>query len=72
MSNGHILEAYVHIHIKDEVSMTTYLDRRAHKRKVTKWLPFENYRSDWLKKFTAHIRGIYAYLYKRQNLYDYL
>ena len=28
-SNDHILEAYVHIHVKDEVSMTTYMDRRA-------------------------------------------
>ena len=39
-------EAYVHIHVKDEVSMTTYMGRRAHKRKVPKWLLFENYKSD--------------------------
>ena len=37
---------YDHIHAIDEVSMSTYLDRRAHKRKVPKWLPFENSKSD--------------------------
>ena len=35
-------EIYDHIHTKDEVSKTTYLDRRAYKRKVPKWPPFEN------------------------------
>ena len=25
-------EAYVHIHVKDEVSVTTYMDKRAKKR----------------------------------------
>ena len=32
----------MHIPVKDEVSVTAYIDRRAHKRKVPKWLPFEN------------------------------
>ena len=41
-SNHHILEIYDHIHTQDEVSMFTYLYRRAYKRKVPKWLPFEN------------------------------
>ena len=36
------IEVHDHIHTTDEVSMTTYLNRRAHKRKVPKWLPFEN------------------------------
>ena len=45
-SNDHILEAHVHIHVKDKVSVTNYMDRRAKKGKVTKWLPFENYMSD--------------------------
>ena len=49
-SNDHILDAYMHIHVKDVVSMTTYVDRRAYKRKVPKWLPFENWKSDWLNK----------------------
>ena len=40
--NDNILEAYLHIHVKDEVSMTTHMDRRACKRKVPKWLQFEN------------------------------
>ena len=42
----HILEACVHVHVKDEVSVTNYIDRRAKKGKVPKWLPFENYKSD--------------------------
>ena len=29
-----ILEAYMHIHVKDEVSMTTYMDSIAYERKV--------------------------------------
>ena len=40
--NHHILEVYDHIHAKDEVSMSTYLDKRANERKIPKWLPFEN------------------------------
>ena len=44
-SNDHILEAYVHIYVKDEVSMNTYVDRRAHKRKL---LPFKDYKSELL------------------------
>ena len=37
-SNYHILELYIHIHTKNEVSMNIYMDRRAYKRKVPKWL----------------------------------
>ena len=43
-SNHHILEVYVHIRTIDEVSMNIYMDRRAYKRKVLKWLPFDNYK----------------------------
>ena len=43
-----MLEAFVHIHVKDEVSKTTYVDRRAHKRKFLKCLPFKNYKSESL------------------------
>ena len=49
-TNVMTIETYVHIHVKDEVSMTTCMDRRAYERKVPKSLPFENYKSDWLKK----------------------
>ena len=31
-SNDHILEAYVHIHVKDEVSVANFMDRRAKKK----------------------------------------
>ena len=41
--SNHKLEVYVHIHTKDEVSMNIYKDKRAHKRKIPKWLPFDNY-----------------------------
>ena len=43
-----ICQRYIprYIHTKDEVSMTTYIDRKAHKRKVPKWLPFEKYKSE--------------------------
>ena len=30
------MEAYVHIHVKDEVSLTKYMDRRTKKGKVPK------------------------------------
>ena len=43
-SNHYILEVYDHTHTKDEVSMNIYMDRRAYKRKVPKWLPFDNYK----------------------------
>ena len=46
--NEHILEVYVHIHVKDEVSMLTHMDRRAYKRKLPNWLPFKNYMSESL------------------------
>ena len=46
--NEHILEAHVHIHVKDEVSMPTHMDRRAYERKLQKWLPFKNYKSESL------------------------
>ena len=45
-SNHHILEAYVHIHVKDEVFVTSCMDRRVYERKVPKWLPFENFMSE--------------------------
>ena len=32
-SNDHILEAYVYINVKDEVSVANYMDRRAKKEK---------------------------------------
>ena len=48
-----MLEAYVHIHVKDEVSMTTYMDRRAYKRKLPKCLPFKNYKSESLNILCA-------------------
>ena len=35
----------MHIHVKDEVSMTNYMDRRAYKRKLPKYLPFRNYKN---------------------------
>ena len=40
--NQHILKVYDHIHTNDEVSMNIYMDRRAYKSKVPKWLPFDN------------------------------
>ena len=33
-SNHHILDVYDHIHTKDGVCMTTFMDRKANKRKV--------------------------------------
>ena len=39
-----VLEVYVHIHTKDKVSMNIYVDRKADKRKVPEWLPFDNYK----------------------------
>ena len=34
-----MLEACVHVHVKDEVSVTNYMDRRAKKRRSTKMGP---------------------------------
>ena len=42
--------------------MTTYVDGRADKRKVPKWLPFENYKLDLLQKSNQHILGAYIYV----------
>ena len=37
-----MLETCMHIHVKDEASVTYYMDRKAKKGKIPKWLPFEN------------------------------
>ena len=42
--NDHTLKACVYIHAKDIVSVNIYMDRRAYKKKVPKWLPFDKYR----------------------------
>ena len=47
-SNEHILEAYVHIHVKDQISIPTHMNRRAYKKKLPKWLPIKNYKSESL------------------------
>ena len=52
-SNEHILEVYVHIPVKDEVSMPTHMDRRAYERKLPNWLPYKNYKSESLN-FDVH------------------
>ena len=51
----------MYIHVKNEVFMTTYMDRRANKTKLPKCLPFKNYKSESL-----HIRCAYmgAYVHK--------
>ena len=46
--NQHIVGAYVHNHNKYKVSVTIYVDRRANQRKLPKWLPLKNYKSDSL------------------------
>ena len=35
-------------YIRYEVSMTAYMDRIANQRKISKWLPFKNYKSESL------------------------
>ena len=45
-SNQHIVGINVHIHTKYEVSMTINVGRRANQRKIPKWLPFKNYKSE--------------------------
>ena len=36
----------VYIHTKYEVSMTIYMGMIANQRKIPKWLPFKNYKSE--------------------------
>ena len=36
----------IHKYIQYEVSMTVCMSNIANQRKVSKWLPFENYKSD--------------------------
>ena len=48
MGGGVILGCHMHIHVKDEVSMPTHMGRRVYKRKLPKWLPFKNYKSELL------------------------
>ena len=38
----------IHRYMQYEVSMTAYMGRIANQRKVPKWLPFKNYKSDAL------------------------
>ena len=45
-SNQHIVGINVNVHTKYEVSMTIYVSRRGNQRKITKWLPFKNYKSE--------------------------
>ena len=47
-SNQHIVGIIVNVHTKYEVSMTIYVGRRGNQRKIPKWLPFENYKSESL------------------------
>ena len=52
----------MHIHVKDEVSMTTYMDRRAYKRKLPKALRFKNYKSELLNISCVYMGDICAYV----------
>ena len=53
--------------------MTTNMDVRAYKRKVPKWLPFKNYKSDLLKKKSnQHKLGTYIYIYIYIYMYIYI
>ena len=37
---------HVQVNTKYEVSITIYMDMRANQRKIPKWLPFKNYKSE--------------------------
>ena len=37
------------IHTKDKVYMTTYVDRKAHERKLPKWLPLKTVSQNYPK-----------------------
>ena len=45
-SDQHILGININTHTKYEVSITIYVSRRANQRKVSKNLPFKNYKSE--------------------------
>ena len=47
-SNYHIEGINMNVHTKYEVSMTIYMGRTAHQRKIPKWLPFKKYKSESL------------------------
>ena len=51
----------MHIHVSDEVSMTTYMNRRAYKRKLPKCLPLKT-TSQNHKIFYVHIWGTYVHM----------
>ena len=48
----------MHIHVKDEVSMPTNMDRRTYTRKLPTCLPFKNYKSE-SRKYLMCIYGRY-------------
>ena len=57
----------MHIHVKDKVSMTTYVDRRANKRKLPKCLPFKNYKSESLIILCAYM-GAYVHMHTKYEV----
>ena len=64
-----IYETYVHIHVKDEVSVTNYMDRRAYKRKVPKWLSFENLEVSSAKKSNQHTLGASTHICTKDEVF---
>ena len=61
--NQYILEVYVHIHTKDEVSMNIYMDRRAYKKcchlTIISWKE---------QRSNQNILGTYVYIHTKDEV----
>ena len=47
--------------------MTAYIDRIANQRKIPKWLPFKNYKSESLNIGCAYM-GAYVHMYTKYEV----
>ena len=52
-----------------EVSMAVYMGRIANQRKIPKWLPFKNYKSESLNIWCVYVGAMYACVYQMQSFY---
>ena len=59
-----IWRTYVHMCTNYEVSVTIHMGMRANERKIPKWLPFKNYKSESLNVYCVYMGDICAQVYQ--------
>ena len=58
----------IHKYMQYEVFMTVYMGWVANQRKVPKWLPFINYKSESLNISCAYIPGTYGHIHTKYEV----